>query len=193
MRTVIIEPPTIDLNPFLTKKSIDIHFNHHHMQYYNNLSKLVSEPIEDLIGILRRYNDQKIINNASQIINHNLFWCSLGTIGEDIQIKRLLSTINFYEKFREVANSFFGSGWVWLTYSVSQGFEIFSTPNALYPLDKQPLLVLDAWEHSFYVDYLWNRKEYNERFLQTINFQFIRSQLQNVGFNIDTYLESHSG
>lgn len=191
MHTIVFEPLFTDLNPFLTKKSIEIHFYYHHMQYYKNLISLVPSPIEDLKNILNHYQDQKIQNNALQIINHNLFWKSLSIYQEDRQIEEILLKIDFYNRFRTAALSLFGSGWIWLTYS-PQGFEIFSTPNAICPLDKQVLLVLDNWEHSFYIDYLWNKKEYIEHFFKVINLKFIRHQLEEINFNIENYIQSQT-
>jgi Fe-Mn family superoxide dismutase len=181
VENIVFKPDFIDLNPFLTKESIDIHFNYHHMQYYRNLTSMIG-PISNIKEVLVSHKDNiKIQNNALQIINHNLFWMSLSKQQEDEEIQALLEEINFYEKFRDCANSLFGSGWAWLTYS-NQGFEIFSTSNAASPLDKTPLLVLDLWEHAYYVAHQWNRKEYIDEFFKVINFSFIRQQLELVKY-----------
>ena len=189
MKTIVFQPTFTDLNPFLTKESIDIHFNHHHMQYYRNLTLLISEEVTDLSFVLNNYSDTKIQNNALQILNHNLFWMSLAKDQKDEEIELLLENINFHSRFSQAANNVFGSGWTWLTYSVKHGFEIFSTANAVAPLEEKPLLVLDLWEHAYYVSYKWNRKEYIEEFFKVINLAFIRSQLESVGFNFKKFFD----
>jgi Fe-Mn family superoxide dismutase len=63
----------------------------------------------------------------------------------------------------------FGSGWVWLIVG-TDGLEIFSTHDADLPLahGKRALLTCDVWEHAYYLDYKNDRKEYLEKFVDSL-------------------------
>ena len=57
----------------------------------------------------------------------------------------------------------FGSGWVWLIDN-GERLEIKATANADTPIahGQVPLLVLDVWEHAYYLDYQSRRVAYVE-------------------------------
>ena len=77
------------------------------------------------------------------------------------------------------AAKLFGSGWVWLVED-NGALRIISTANADSPVGTAsvPLLVLDVWEHAYYVDYRNDRKQYVETFLdELINWKFAASNL----------------
>ena len=86
---------------------------------------------------------------------------------------------NFIEQFRTVANSVFGSGWVWLVKEAGE-IKITKTSNADNPIahNQTPLLTLDLWEHAYYLDYQNKRAEYIDNFLNhLINWDFVESNL----------------
>jgi len=68
---------------------------------------------------------------------------------------------NFKEKLSAAAMGRFGSGWAWLV--VHNGkLDIYSTANQDSPVSegKYPLLVIDVWEHAYYLKYQNRRNEY---------------------------------
>ena len=102
-----------------------------------------------------------LYNNAAQSFNHEFYWNCLHPNGggepagplSDIITSSFGGYANFRGKFTDAANSLFGSGWVWLL-RTSSGLEIVPTHNAECPIDRGvPLLVLDVWEHAYYLDY----------------------------------------
>ena len=92
MKNFIISPQE-NLEPFLRNDIINIHLEQHHKLYQNNLEKLyIGDKTElkdiiveqkNIISGLKSKNmdyqlEQRILNNALQIDNHNLFWQSIG-------------------------------------------------------------------------------------------------------------------
>ncbi len=81
--------------------------------------------------------------------------------------------------FNNVAQAWFGSGWVWL---VLEGgtLKIVKTGNADNPLTKgmKPLLTIDVWEHAYYLDYQNRRPDYLATFIdKLINWDFVNANL----------------
>ena len=69
-----------------------------------------------------------------------------------------------------------GSGWCWLVYNVdTELLEIKTTSNQALISDVGdnlvPLLNVDMWEHSYYVDYENRKKEYLEKIWRIINWE----------------------
>lgn len=183
------------LNPYMSDKTLDFHYGKHHQAYVDNLNKLIAGTdldgldLEDIIiKTYRQADKQAIFNNAAQVFNHNLFWQCLTPNDEEkvmpedlrsILVTSFGSVEEFYTKFKEVAMSQFGSGWIWLVKN-ENGLEIIKTPNAENPLALQlkPLFALDVWEHSYYLDYQNRRGDFIEAVLHNlVNWQFVATNL----------------
>ena len=82
----------------------------------------------------------------------------------------------FYEKFKSVANDVFGSGWVWVIQQENRKLGIMATRNADTPIAHgiKPVLVLDLWEHAYYLDYQNRRADFVDKFLTSmIDWKFV--------------------
>ena len=84
---------------------------------------------------------------------------------------------NFVNLFKDEATKQFGSGWVWLVVDNSGKLQVTSTQNQDNPLMKNaiipgtPILALDVWEHAYYLDYQYKRKNYIDAFFNVINWK----------------------
>ncbi|MHB1774344.1 MAG: superoxide dismutase, partial [Acidimicrobiales bacterium] len=100
------------------------------------------------------------------------------------------SVQNFIDLFSERAIKHFGSGWVWLVYDpTNQILQVIDGQDAYNPLvdGYVPLLNLDLWEHSYYLDYQTNRKGYIHNFWNYVNWNFIENNL------LETLFGPHGG
>ena len=182
------------LEPYVSEKTLRFHYDKHHKGYVDKLNKLIEGTkyadlsLEDLINKARGEAKIDILNNAQQAWNHSFLWESMAASGEtapDGRIKELIErsfgdVATFKQQFRDAATGQFGSGWVWL---VQEGDElrILATGNADSPVGTQltPLLVLDVWEHAYYLDYQNERARYVDAFLnKLINWKFAASNLR---------------
>lgn len=87
---------------------------------------------------------------------------------------------DFQKKFEASAAGHFGSGWVWLLQDpVTKSLSIKDTHDALNPLkdNMHPLLVLDVWEHAYYIDKRNNRLAYIQEWWKLVNWEFVASNL----------------
>ena len=180
------------LEPYLSANTLSYHYDKHHQGYAGKLDDLVrgtvyeSLPLEDIITRARDKRDTDVFNNAAQVWNHDFFWQSLSPNGgkPDGRIKDVVeagfgSIDEFKNRFRDAATGRFGSGWVWLVLDQSE-LKIITTSNAETPVGTAltPLLVLDVWEHAYYLDYQNERKRFVDAFLDNlINWNYAQSNL----------------
>ncbi|MGB4230196.1 MAG: Fe-Mn family superoxide dismutase, partial [Bacteroidales bacterium] len=84
---------------------------------------------------------------------------------------------NFKEQFKKSALSLFGSGWTWLIVDENKNLQIINTPNqdnplmSIAPTKGIPILVIDIWEHAYYLKYQNRRSEYIDNWFQVINWE----------------------
>lgn len=178
------------LSPFLSAEQLDYHYNKHHASYYTNLKKLLDgKPEADLSleEIVVKAEPGAVFNNAAQAWNHAFFWNCMAPKGKGGQASQeLLAAIQndlggmdkFKEDFAAKAIGVFGSGWCWLAKNKDGKLEILPTSNADCPQkhDMKPILVVDVWEHAYYVDYRNVRANFVKAFLDNINWTYVSSR-----------------
>jgi len=181
------------LEPYISEKTLEFHYGKHHQTYLNSLLGLIKEtdladkPLEEVIRLTAGHFDKTaIFNNAAQVFNHNFYWQSLQSAGAgmsqdvtDLLAKDFGSLEKFQEDFKSAAVSQFGSGWVWLVLEEGR-VKITKTANADNPLvhKQKPLLVIDVWEHAYYLDYQNRRADYAEAVINNLlNWEFFKKNL----------------
>lgn len=173
---------------FLSATTLDFHYGKHHQSYINNLNNLIkggefeNMPLYDII----KKSSGAIFNNAAQVYNHDFYWDCI-TPNASAMSAELESALEssfggvsaFKEQFLTAATTLFGSGWCWLVLNDNK-LEILQTSNATTPIieDKIPLLVVDVWEHAYYIDYKNARPAYLERYFYYIHWEFVSKAYQ---------------
>lgn len=177
------------LAPMISEETMQYHYGKHHQTYINNLNALiVGKPyehmmLEDIVMMSAGF-DQPVFNNAAQAWNHTFFWMCMSPSGGGLPGGRLMSDIvakwGSFEAFRDAfiakAAGNFGSGWTWLVLNPETGLEIVNTSNAETPLasDDIPLMVVDVWEHAYYIDYRNARVDFVRAFLdRMVDWNFV--------------------
>jgi Fe-Mn family superoxide dismutase len=175
---------------FLSSSNINLHYEHYQKQiqevnaYVNEHPEMQNLTLEDIAA---RYT-VRIGEVASEAINHPFFWKCLSPTGGGYPTGRLYRAIEdhfgsyeeFQKKFTQEALYLFGSGWVWLVYDPTTEFlQIIPREDGYSPVSDGfiPLLALDVWEHSYYIDYGPNRLPYIENFWKYINWNYLEQIL----------------
>jgi Fe-Mn family superoxide dismutase len=170
------------LQPFMSRETLEFHHDKHHAAYVNtgnNLlkgSELEGKSVEDVVKGSYGKN-QALFNNAGQHYNHIHFWQWMKPNGGGAIPGVLERKINedlggvdkFKEDFIQAGVTQFGSGWAWL--AVQNGkLVIMKTPNGENPLvhNASPILGVDVWEHSYYIDYRNRRPDYLKAFVDNL-------------------------
>ncbi len=188
------------LAPIISQETIVLHHGKHLNGYITNLNNLIAntsledKSLEEIIvesSAGEFENSTAIFNNAAQTFNHNLYFDSIspkaiyqennlpeGKLAEMINTF-FASFANFKEIFSKSAASLFGSGWVWLSKDTEDKLVITSESNAGCPLTHSlsPILVIDVWEHAYYVDYRNRRADYIEAFWKIIDWKTVAQKL----------------
>jgi len=177
------------LEPVISQQTIEIHHGKHLAAYVNNLNSLLpgSEWEElPLVEIVKQATGG-ILNNAGQILNHELYFEQFISPKENnVPDGELLEAIdeqfgtfeNFKGEFEKAGTTLFGSGWVWLSAKDNGSLVITQETNAANPVQRglRPLLTFDVWEHAYYLDYQNRRAEHLSALWQIIDWNVIEKR-----------------
>ena len=177
------------LEPVISKQTLEFHHGKHLAGYVNNLNGLLEDsPLADssLEDIVCKATGG-ILNNAGQILNHNLYFgqfCApkadnkpVGKLAEAIA-RDFGSFDAFKDEFQKKGATLFGSGWVWLSADKDGKLIITQETNAANPIQKdlKPLLTFDVWEHAYYLDYQNRRPDHLAALWQIIDWEVIENR-----------------
>ncbi|WP_144460959.1 superoxide dismutase [Siminovitchia fortis] len=178
-----------ELEPYIDGRTLEIHHDKHHATYVNNLNNVLagyddlkSKPVEYLLSNLNSLPEEVqtgVRNNGGGHYCHSLFWEVMSPKGGDEPKGDIAKAIDFYfktfddfkDKLSKAAISRFGSGYGWLVLNGNE-LEVISTANQDTPLmaGKKPLLVIDVWEHAYYLKYQNRRPEFVTNWWNTVNW-----------------------
>ena len=177
------------LEPVISKQTLEFHHGKHLAGYVNNLngllegSPLVGLPLEEMVCKA----EGGMLNNAGQILNHNLYFGQFcapkadnapkGKLAEAI-VHDFGSFEAFKDAFQKGGATLFGSGWVWLSADKDGKLVITQEANAANPVQKglKPLLTFDVWEHAYYLDYQNRRPDHLAALWQIVDWEVIEKR-----------------
>lgn len=162
-----------ELAPRMSKETFDFHYGKHLQAYVNNLNNLIAgTKFEDMtLEEIIKNADGSIFNNAAQTWNHTFFFQALTPYQGDMPkklsekiIKDFGSIEIFKEELTKSATGLFGSGWTWVVLDENNKLKIVNKSNAGSPITDglKPVMVIDVWEHAYYIDYRNNRAKFIE-------------------------------
>jgi len=185
-----------DLEPYISEAQLTIHYQKHHQTYVNSANTIL-EKLEKA----RKENAEADIKslvkelsfNVGGVQLHNLFWQNMAPSGKggggepadvlhDAISESFGSFDRFKKEFSQAANSCEGSGWAALTYcSQTNRLMIMQIEkhNVNFPPGCQSaILVLDVWEHAYYLDYKNERPRFVEAFWNIINWNMVKQRFE---------------
>ncbi len=184
------------LEPYMDAKTVEVHYTKHHATYVNNLNAAIENyddwnqlSIKEILTKIDSVPEEirtAVQNNGGGHYCHTLFWESMapngggepaGELKEAID-KQFESFENFKDLMSKAAIGQFGSGYGWLVMNDKGELEILSTPNQNTPLKdgKEPLLIVDVWEHAYYLKYQNRRPEFLENWWSLVNWDKIEER-----------------
>ena len=178
------------LEPHISAKIMELHHSKHHQAYVDGANKALEN-----LAAAREAGDFSKINQFQKDLafnlgghsNHSVFWKNLSPNGGGEPEGELAEAINeafgsfenFKKQFTAVATGIQGSGWAVLAYdTISKSlttFQLFDQ-QANVPAGTYPILMLDMWEHAFYLDYLNVKADYVKAVWNVFNWQDVAAR-----------------
>ncbi|MBI4632585.1 MAG: superoxide dismutase [Deltaproteobacteria bacterium] len=175
-----------DLEPHISEEQLKIHFEKHHQAYIKGANAI----LEKLEKARKEQNDVDMKSTLKELsfnigghLLHSLFWGNLAPSGKYDKPQGLLGdAINaefgsferFRKEFTQAATSVEGSGWAALTYCGQTQrpliMQIEKHNANVYPMFRI-ILVLDVFEHAYYIDYKNDRARFVDAFWNIINWK----------------------
>jgi Fe-Mn family superoxide dismutase len=182
------------LEPYISARTLEFHHGKHHKAYVDKANgmiegtALVGKGLADIVQAAAADPAKKgLFNNAAQAWNHAFFWQCMKKGGGGKPTGKIADKINadfgsfekFVEEFKNTGATLFGSGWAWLTLKDGK-LNLVQGANADTPIvhGEKPLLVVDVWEHAYYLDYQNRRPDFLQAFIDhLINWDFVNANL----------------
>lgn len=128
-----------------------------------------------------------VYNNAGGVYNHTIYFDAM-TPNYRNPSRSMLNIIqqsfgsfdNFKKQMSIAGTGVFGSGWAWLVRNRRNLLQIITTKNQDTPLPEglYPILPLDVWEHSYYLQYYAARDEYIENWFHLIRWDYVEKRFR---------------
>ncbi len=180
------------LEPFIAGEIMELHHDKHHAGYVSGANAALEAleearkagNAEDKIATISK----NLAFNLGGHINHSLFWKNLAPKQDGRPEGELAAAIDedfgsfeqFQKEFNAAATSIQGSGWAVLAWDMlSQRLVIQQVTNGHqdnHALTLIPLLLLDMWEHAFYLQYKNVKGDYVKAFWNVVNWEEVQKR-----------------
>jgi Fe-Mn family superoxide dismutase len=184
------------LQPYISKEQLTLHHQKHHQAYVNGANAI----LERLDKARKEGTDFDVKATLKEMsfhigghLLHSLFWANLapsdkgggkptGTLGTAIE-KEFGTFERFKKEFSLAATSVEGSGWAALSFCRQTSRPIImqiEKHNAnVYPMFTI-LMVIDVWEHAYYLDYKNERAKFIDAFWNIVNWNEVNKRLERI-------------
>jgi Fe-Mn family superoxide dismutase len=178
------------LEPVIDAKTVDLHYNQHHKAYAaaaNRAEEGLAKARDANDFALVKFYEKELAFQLSGHILHTIYWSNLTGKGGEPQgdlAKSINADFGSFQKFKgqlvAATTAVEASGWGLLGYHPSlQRLMVLQVENhqKLTAWGIEPLLVLDVWEHAYYLKYQNRRPEYVANLFSIINWNNVAERL----------------
>ncbi|KJC63274.1 superoxide dismutase, Fe-Mn family [Agreia bicolorata] len=180
------------LEPSISGTIMELHHSKHHQAYVTGantaLAQLAEARDSENLGAVNKL-EKDLAFNLGGHVNHSIFWTNMSPNGGDKPVGELAAAIDeffgsfdkFQAHFAATALGVQGSGWSVLAWdSIGQRLIIqqFFDQQSNFAAGTVPLLMLDVWEHAYYIDYKNVRADYVKAFWNIVDWQNVATRFQ---------------
>ncbi|MCK6455405.1 MAG: superoxide dismutase [Phycisphaerae bacterium] len=181
------------LEPHIDAKTMQIHHDLHHKAYVDGLNKALEG-----LAKARESNDFAAVQQLSRLVafhggghsNHTIFWNNMAPAGKggggeptgDLAAairKDFGDFAKFKAHFSAASTAVEGNGWGVLAWQPALGsltIQTMMNQQNLTILGSIPLLLLDVWEHAYYLKYQNKRAAYVEAWWNVVNWKDVEAR-----------------
>ncbi|HEY9423888.1 MAG TPA: superoxide dismutase [Microterricola sp.] len=180
------------LEPSISGAIMELHHGKHHQAYVTGANTALAQLAEardngNLANVNKLQKD--LAFNLGGHVNHSIFWTNMSPNGGDKPVGELAAAIDdffgsfekFQAHFTATALGVQGSGWSVLAWdSIGQQLIIqqFFDQQANFAVGTVPLLMLDVWEHAYYLDYRNVRADYVKAFWNIVDWSNVQARFE---------------
>lgn len=177
------------LEPYINEEIMRLHHDVHHKAYVDGLNEAERMIyLTDLDpGILRHWLREQAFNGSGHIL-HSIFWTNMTPYSNKLPVKEIRRQIirdfgsfeDFKRLFTKVASSVEGPGWAALLYDPINKrlvVESIEKHQLNHLVNMIPILVLDVWEHAYYLQYKTGKGDYINQWWNIVNWENVNDRL----------------
>lgn len=179
------------LEPQISRETLRLHHDRHHLAYVNGLNRAEMEMAAARqardFSLIRFWETELAFNGSGHIL-HSIYWTNMTPRGGEApgpfvsaQLELAFGSFDaFRDQFTAAANAVQGSGWGILVWNPAWGrLEILQAEKHenLTQWGSIPVLVVDVWEHAYYVDYRNERSRYLRAWWNLVNWRDVERRL----------------
>lgn len=176
------------LEPYICEEIMRLHHDVHHKSYVDGLNKaevaLYKNKKED--KVIKHWLREQAYNGSGHNL-HTIFWFNMTPESSKEPSEEIRKRIDkdfgswkeFKKLFTDVASSVEGVGWAILLWDPRSGrlaVQSFEKHQLFQLADTIPLLVLDMWEHAYYLQYKTDKKEYIKNWWNVVNWKNVNDR-----------------
>lgn len=181
------------LYPYMGNETLNIHYNVIYPRYLAKLNSLLSKnnynnsySLAYLVNHLDMFNVEdrgEILYNLGGVLNHSLYFYNISDKKNNLPVGKLRDAINkkygsyefFKQEFVKMCNNLFGSGYTFLVIDSNKNLRIINISNEDTPYSYGfiPIMVIDLWEHSYFLDYRVNKNQYIKNYFEIVDYDNI--------------------
>jgi len=180
------------LDPHISGQIMELHHSKHHAAYVAGANTALEQLAEAReTGNFANINklEKDLAFNLGGHTNHSIFWTNLTPEGQERPEGEIAAAIDeyfgsfegFQGQFAAAALGIQGSGWAGVFWdSIGQRLIIqqFFDQQSQFAAGTVPVLLLDMWEHAFYLDYKNVKADYVKAFWNIVNWQNVQERFQ---------------
>ncbi len=184
------------LEPMISETQLKLHHDKHHVAYVNGANAILErldKARQAGTDVDMKATLKELSFNVGGHTLHSLFWTNLAPAAKtrkepgdalaDFLKNEFGSFERFKKEFSQAATSVEGSGWGALAFCGKTHrpviMQIEKHNVNIYPM-LRILMVLDVWEHAYYLDYKNERTKYVDAFWNIVNWNEVNRRLEEI-------------
>lgn len=181
------------LEPYIDEETMHYHHDKHFKTYVDKLNKALepypeyhSWTLEELLlrlAELPKELKDAVRDNGGGVYNHDMYFDIMAPAGQSVSTavaEAFGGVENFKKTMKEAALGRFGSGFAWLAKDADGCLQIIALANQDNPLSQglTPVMLLDVWEHAYYLKYKNLRADYIDQWFHVVNWNAVAEKLR---------------